>query len=114
MAVIAPTIKALGGGAVLVEWIGAAGGDTCDWISLTEYRDKTVQMGGTLTAVALQGTNNPDKSAPVSLSDVDNTTVLTQGAFAAGAMKVLKENPLYIRPLVTTGTAVVVRLTGRR
>lgn len=114
MAVIAPTIRPLGGGAVLVEWIGAAGGDTCDWISLTEYRDKTAQMGGTITAVVLQGTNDPAKGSPVTLNDVDNTTALTQAAFAAGAMKVVKENPLYMRPVVTTGAAVAVRLTGRR
>lgn len=114
MAILAPTIRAIGGGAVLIEWPALAAGDSGDWISLTEYRDKTVQMTGGPAAAVIQGTNDPAKASPVTLFDVDNTTTLTQAALAGGVAKVIKENPLYIRPVITTGPAATVRITGRR
>jgi hypothetical protein len=114
MANVKPSISTLGGGAVLIEWASVNGGDVCEWASLTEYRDKTAQMTGTVTTAAMQGTNSPAFANPVTLFDVDNVTALTQAAFVAGAMRVIRENPTYIRPSVSAGTGVTVRISGSR
>ena len=102
MAVIVPTVEALGNGRLSVVWAGMVTGDTGAWANLKGYRDKTVTVEGTATTFALQGTNDADGGNPRTLEDVDASTAIT----AVGVF-VIKENPLLIRPSLTTGSVTV-------
>lgn len=108
MAVIVPTAAALGNGRLAVTWAGMVTGDSGAWANLKGYRDKTVTVEGTATTFALQGTNDPDGGNPRTLEDVDFTTAIT-----AVGVYVLKENPLLIRPLLTTGSVTVEIVADR-
>ena len=108
MAVIVPTVEALGNGRLAVTWAGLVAGDSGAWANLKGYRDKTVTVEGTATSFALQGTNDADGGNPRTLEDVDASTAIT-----AVGVYVIKENPLLLRPLLTTGS-VTVRLVADR
>ena len=111
---IVPTILDLGDGAKRLKWAGVAGGDICEPVSLVSRRDKTVGVYGTVTTFALQGTNDDDPTANLAtLYDVDGTTLLNATAFASDALHVLKENPQFIVPLLTTGAGVDVIIVAR-
>lgn len=102
MAVIAPELESPG--ARQVTWTPIAGGDTCTPIGLSGYNDKTVTITGTVTTFALQGSN--DLTNWFTLNDIDMTTPID-----AAGMFTIKENPLWIRPLLTTGSGVTVILS---
>ena len=107
--IVEPTIEALGDGVARVTWAGLQSGDSGAWMALPRYRDKTVTVEGTsVTTFALQGSNYPGGDAPRTLNDVDNTT-----AIDAAGMYVVKENPLLIRPLLTTGQDVTVIVVAK-
>ena len=106
MSVIAPTVDSLGNGFVRYRWAGLVTGDSGAWLA-AKLRDMTLTVEGTATTFAFQGTNDADGSNPRTLEDVDSTTAIT-----AAGVYVIKEGPLLMRPLLTTG-AVTVTLTGR-
>jgi len=91
------------GGATVITWGPIAGGDTCTPLALAGHSDKTVTIEGTVTAFALQGSNDPAFANPRTLNDINMTTAIT----TAGIF-VIKEVPLLIRPLLTTGSGVTV------
>jgi hypothetical protein len=91
------------GEGVLAVWALGAG-DTGEWVQLAHKTDKTVHVSGTATTFALQGSN--DRVAISTLTDVDNTTAIDQSGPLATKMLVIKQNPVYIRPSLTTGSAV--------
>ncbi len=95
---------------VLTEWLALANGDTGSPALSGYLSDRTVQVDGTFGvggSVTLQGSMNAVDW--FTLMD-DATNALT---FTAAGMKIVLENPLHIRPNVTSGdgaTALNVRM----
>jgi hypothetical protein len=88
------------GGGVLATWEELSDGDVGEALGLAGHNDKTVTIVGTATSFALEGSN--DGVNWFTLHDIDmTTTITTAGIFT------IKENPVYIRPNLTTGTVVV-------
>lgn len=109
MATIVPTIETLGVGVQRITWPAMGTGDDGAWMSgLAKYPNKTVEVyGTTVTAVDIQGKDG--SATPRLLNDSRGEgNALT---FAAADTREVLENVDTIRPLVTTGTAVTVRLT---
>lgn len=70
--------------------------------------DLCVQFAGTVTSLALHGSN--DGSNYVALKDSQGVAI---SAIAATAISQIQGHTLYIKPVITTGTAVNVILCGR-
>lgn len=104
MAVI-PWVYTTEGGAGIYTWANINTGDTCQPLAIPGHSDKTVTIEGTVTTFALQGSNAPGGGNPRTLHDIDMTTLIT----TAGIFTI-KENPLLIIPLLTTGTGVTVAI----
>src|SRR3990167_9785713 len=114
MSRIVPTIMRIGDGALKVRWAGVATGDICEPVTLEDRRDKTVGVYGTVTTFVLQCTNDDDPTANLAtLYDVDNTTLLNPPALGSDVLHVIKENPQYIVPLLTTGSGVDIIIVAR-
>lgn len=102
---------------VIAVWTGFLGAaDSSNVWAGADYADKTVNAYGDFTgggSVKLQGTNDPLQAAA---SWIDLTAV-GGGAltFSAPGMKVMAENPYYIR-CVPAGTlaGAAIAITGRR
>jgi hypothetical protein len=77
-------------------------GDVGEALGLAGYNDKTVTIVGTATTFALQGSN--DLSNWFTLHNIDNADT----AITAAGIFLIKENPLWIRPLLTTGSVTVI------
>lgn len=93
-------------------WTALANGDTGAKVQFASHPDKTVHILGTFGSggtVSLQGSN--DGTNWVILTDpLGNAITLT-----AEGLKVVMENPLYIRPIVSAGdgtTDLTVILTS--
>jgi len=110
MSVIIPTIEAIKHNVLLVTWAGIEGGDTCLPVALSNFTDKTVTIEGTVTTFAMQGSNAQDFSNPRTLNDV----TLASPAITAAGIYTIKEVPLLMAPLLTTGSGVSVKMTCRR
>jgi hypothetical protein len=108
--VIIPTLEAIKANTIRVTWTGVAGGDTCLPVALSNFPDKTVTIEGTVTTFALQGSNLQDFSNPRTLNDVN----LSPSAITAAGVYTIKENPLLIAPLLTTGAGVTVSMVCKR
>jgi len=103
-------VKVLGGA-----WLGLQNGDTGDWIEVSAWQDRTVQVNGTWGvggSVSIQGTNRVDKASPQTLRDPGGNAL----TFTADGMKAILELPRYIRPVCTAGdgtTAIDITLNAR-
>jgi hypothetical protein len=104
MAVI-PWVYTTEGGAGIYTWGPIATGDTCQPLAIPGHSDKTITIEGTVTTFALQGSNDPTGANPRTLHDIDMTTPIT-----AAGIYTIKENPLVIIPLLTTGSGVTVAI----
>ena len=105
MAVISPTITAVGrgdGGTVLVTWAAVTETDTFGPVSLPEYAEKSVHVSGTFdsASVAIQGSN--DGTTYCSLFDASSTIIAIT---AATSLKAILENTVHVKPLATSGGA---------
>lgn len=84
-------------------WTGITENDDGNEVIMAKYPDKTVQVTGDFTtsgAITIEGSNNGTDWA--TLTDQAGTPlVLTTTAVA-----LIAQNPLYIRPRATAGTAV--------
>lgn len=89
-------------GALIVTWGALVTGDTGITLGLAGENDKTVTISGTATSFALQGSN--DGTNWFTLSDIGPAAT----AITAVGIFVIKENPKFIRPLLTTGAVSVV------
>lgn len=97
-----------------ITWEGITEADSGAAVIAADLIDKTVQTIGDFTtsgAITMQGSN--DGTNWFSLTD-DGSTAIVMTAATAGHR--IHENPLYVRPLATAGTAVDmdVILVGRR
>jgi len=112
MAVV-PYSLAQVGGALSITWPAIttpatpplASGDSGAPVAAGGESDKTVTITGTATTFALQGSN--DLVNWFTLHNLDNADT----PITAAGMFLIKENPLYIRPLLTTGSGVTVILS---
>lgn len=91
----------IGGGSLRATWATLSTGDVGAVLGADGYNDKTVTIVGTATTFALQGSN--DNSNWFTLHDIDMTTEIT-----ATGIYTIKENPVWIRPNLTTGSVDVV------
>lgn len=100
------TTTLLGNDVYLVEWPALDSGEWGEWLQLPGYPYKTVQISGPLvTTVVMQGSNEDDGANPVTLKDIDGSTSIN-----AAGIYTLKDNPLAVRPNVTTGNKVLVTM----
>lgn len=85
----------------LYEWEGLTVGDTGTPVSRSSLADKTVSVEGTFdgTTVVIEGSQ--DMVQWFVLNDASGDPA----SFAAAGMILLAENPRFIRPSVTGGTA---------
>ena len=89
-------------------WAAGAGGDTGKPVRMAAYPDKTAQVAGDATGVAIQGSH--DGTNWFALTDPAGETIDLAGA--TFDMVLVRENPLYIRPSITGGTSTVVIVVG--
>ncbi len=84
-------------------WTGITEADSGAGVIMAKYPDKTVQVTGDFTtsgAITMQGSN--DGVNWTSLHTPDGTEIV----LTTTALALIAENPLYIRPTATAGTAV--------
>lgn len=94
------------GRTVQFTWASMAGGDTGTPVSFPTANKLTIQATGTVTTLIIEGSNDGTNWA--TLNDLSNTAIASLGAAIEG----IQENPRFIRPNLTTGTAVVVTLVA--
>lgn len=94
------------------QWTGLLNGDTGKAIyGWNTCPDKTVQVSGTVNGnITIQG--SADGTNWVTLHDIAGNDLVFSGA----GIKVILENPLYIRPSVAVGTGsnATVTITGSK
>lgn len=95
-------------GSLLATWVAGTAGDTGTPVRFLGYPDKTVQVVGNATSVAIQG--SMDGTAWFPLTDGGGETIALAGA--TNDMAIVKENPIFIRPVITGGTSTVVYVLG--
>ncbi len=112
-------------------WSTMGDADTGTPVAMSEYSDKSVQIGCGASAsagntfgsatVVIQGTNDPRGSPDHTdhANAVWSTLKDPQGndiSFTASGIKQILENPLWIRPKTSggTGTDIDVVITGKR
>jgi hypothetical protein len=106
MSTIAYTMDQSGGG-LLVVWSSLGTGDSGSKLAMAGHSDKTVSVIGTATTFALLGSNDITGTNTFTLTDI-----FTGDPITATGMYVIKENPLLIWPLVTTGSGVTVKIVA--
>jgi hypothetical protein len=113
------------GGSHLIQWSGVNTGDVCvAWAGGLEFMDKTVQINGSvITSVTMAGTNDSRAlntigggyDSAVTLTDATTGTAISVSAGTnSPGFFVIKENPLALFPIVTTGTLVNIRVTAAK
>lgn len=113
MAVKDVTSDSLGSGVTFYEWLNITEADTGKPIEMPAGADKTVTIDGDFGTSGdgqLQGSN--DKSNWYPLTDPDGSNI----SLTVAGMKLIRENPRYIRPAVVNGSNVDLnfRLTVKR
>lgn len=107
--------KVLGADGVMrVQWAGITESDTGLPVILSDYPDRTVQVVGDFTssgAITIEGSNDGGTTYATLHDFAGTALVLTDGS-----IKLIAENPDYIRPRATAGTAVAmdVYITGMK
>lgn len=103
------------GSSMVVNWSIATGGDTGvrSPVEFANYPDKTVHVTGTFGSVTLRGSNLANPSDATSSDWFDLTdpqgNVLT---FTAADGAVISENPRWISPITTGGSAYQINIVG--
>ena len=90
---------------MVVAWNDITEADTGRGVQMARYPDRTVQVTGDFTtsgSVLIEGSN--DGTNYNTLTDPTGATLV----FTAAGIKLIVENPLYIRPRATAGTAVAM------
>ena len=93
---------------VVLQWVGETGTGVA--VRCNQWPDKSIQATGTGT-VTLFG--SPDGTNFVALKNTLGTPVAISLDATTNAIDVIRENPIFIRPVVTTGTATVT-ITGNK
>lgn len=113
MASVAATATVTGlNGVTRISWsLGA--GDTGKAVNLANFPDKTVHMTATFGSATLRGSNlaTPDDTVAgdwFNLTDPQGTAI----TLTAAGGKLVAENPLWISPITTGGSAYVITLTA--
>lgn len=113
MATVNPTSNNSANNAIIHRWSITTGGDTGAPVTMHEFPDKTVQVTGTFGSVTLRGSN---KAAPSDATAADwfnlhdpQGNVLT---FTAAGGALIAENPLWISPITTGGSAYDISISG--
>lgn len=90
---------------MLVTWLAITEADTGRAVQMARFPDRTVHVSGDFTtsgALVIEGSN--DGTNYFTLTDPTGASL----SFTAAGMKLIVENPLYIRPRATAGTAVAM------
>lgn len=107
MATIANTTVINPDGVALVSWLAVTESDTGRAAALARFPDRTVQVSGDFTssgALVIEGSN--DGTNYFTLTDPTGASL----SFTAAGMKLIVENPLYIRPRATAGSSVAMNV----
>ena len=87
-------------------WSNMQAGDTGAPAGRNRLPDKTFQFIGAVTSGSIEGSNNGIDYNQLTTVDGLPATVSSAGFL------VIRENPLYIRPVITTGSDVTVIASG--
>ena len=116
MANIAPVVNrdiSESGNVILVTWSLLTTGDVGLPFRLGKYSLSTFQVyGTTVTAVALQGSN--DVTAPTNFAALRDWTGGSLGALSAAGLYSPRDMPLWVAPTLTTGSTVTVAAAFHR
>lgn len=96
-----------------VTWSITTGGDTGVRADMSGYPDKTVHVTGTFGSVTIRGSNleNPNDATATdwfNLTDPQGNAL----TFTAAGGKLIAENPRWISPITTGGSAYTIGLVG--
>jgi len=95
-----------------ITWSGVVTGDTCVDMPCPGVLD-TIHVFGTFnggTTVTLQGSNQEGTpTSRIALNDIDGNPI----SFTAAGMKVVKENPVKVRPVVASGSSDAITIIVR-
>jgi hypothetical protein len=100
----------------LATWTGLLNGDTGERYEGIDFADRTLQVTGTFGAggsVSLEGSNTGAVGTWITLTDFAGDPITCTDA----CLKVVLENPRYLRPSVTAGdgsTSLTVTILGKR
>ena len=114
MAIINPTITEVdtNGGVRVVRWALLASGDVGSPIRLGRFNVTSFQIVGTPTALAINGSNDAD--APANWSSLSDWAGASLGALSAPGFKTPRDMPVWVQPVLTTGTTITVQMTMHR
>ena len=86
----------------LYVWEGLADGDTCDWLALGEYSDKTVHVEGTwaTATLSIEG-SNMEGSGTFNILNDPNGNAITKTA--SDFVEAILENTWKVRPSAISG-----------
>lgn len=116
MATINPTINndvSSHGAVKQIQWVLPTTGDVGAPIRVSQFSALSFSVfGTTITALALQGSNDVD--APSNWNALRDWGGTSLAALAAAGYAAPRDLPLWVRPVLTTGTAVTVQLVAHR
>ena len=103
MATIVPTLQAMDIGVLKVTWASLVAGDDGAYLTTAGWKEIILQIIGTATVFAMQGTHETgDKDTPVTLQDDQGTDITAAG------VHVIVQTGGSIRPFLTTGDVTVI------
>lgn len=93
-----------------VVWASIGTGDVSDAYEMPASADRSVQLEGTVTAVAIEGSNEPTPTNWHALHDLQGNSL---GALSATGIYQISEITRWIRVNATTATGVTATLIAR-
>lgn len=115
MAVIEPVVTIVGSSTppcIAITWtpLDSGSSDTCTPAFVGHLQDKSVQLFGTVTSIAIHGTCGASDGTYAALADAQGNAL---SAINAAKIEAVLEHVSYIKPVITTATAATVIVFGR-
>jgi hypothetical protein len=118
MASINPTISrdvSASGSVIVVTWVLPTTGDVGVPFRLDRFSLSSFNVFGTaVTSLGLQGCNDPDTPSGTSWNALRDWGGASLAAVAAAGIYTPRDLPIWIRPALTTGTAVTIQMALHR
>ena len=97
---------------VLLEWAGLGTGDTAEPVVIGGVSDKSVQVTGTITALDIVGSIDPDPATAVFHVLNDSRGEGNPLSFTAADLRTILEHTYLLKPSGITGSGITVRVLG--
>jgi hypothetical protein len=107
MATVHGNVTVNNNGAVTVEWADLTENDTATGVDISQYPDRTVGVIGDFGSGQVDIEGSMDNSTWVTLTDNQGIDL----SFTTDGIRFIQENPFYIRPNFSSGSAASVTVT---